>query len=65
MTKEKILLQNIPWCKGCGVCVSFCPTKVLEIKDDKCVITYRDKCIFCGQCEQRCPDNAIWIGGKK
>jgi 2-oxoglutarate ferredoxin oxidoreductase subunit delta len=62
---QENLESVIPWCKGCGVCVGFCPVKVLEIKDDKCVIAHRDKCIFCGQCELRCPDNAIWIGGKK
>lgn len=65
MADNRILLQNVPWCKGCGICVGFCPTKVLKIEDDKCVIANRDKCIFCGQCELRCPDNAIYIGGKK
>jgi len=63
MADNRVLLQNIPWCKGCGVCVGFCPAKVLKIEDDKCVIVNRDKCIFCGQCELRCPDNAIYIGG--
>ena len=43
MADNRVLLQNIPWCKGCGVCVGFCPTKVLEIEDDKCVIAHRDK----------------------
>jgi 2-oxoglutarate ferredoxin oxidoreductase subunit delta len=65
MADNRVLLQNISWCKGCGVCVGFCPVKVLKIEDDKCVIAHRDKCIFCGQCELRCPDNAIYIGGKK
>jgi 2-oxoglutarate ferredoxin oxidoreductase subunit delta len=65
MDDEKVLLLNVPWCKGCGICVGFCPTRVLKLKEGKCVIANREKCIFCGQCELRCPDNAICIGGKK
>ncbi len=64
---NKELLLNKNWCKGCGICVGFCPTKTLIIENDKCVIAYPEKCIYCGQCELRCPDNAIWIkaGGKE
>ncbi|CCQ92667.1 4Fe-4S ferredoxin iron-sulfur binding domain protein [[Clostridium] ultunense Esp] len=51
-------------CKGCGICVAFCPKNVLEIKDDKVVIKDLDSCIQCGQCELRCPDYAIYLGGK-
>lgn len=51
-------------CKGCGICVDFCPTNVLEIKDEKVVIKEIDSCIKCGLCELRCPDYAIYLGGK-
>ncbi|MBM9604760.1 4Fe-4S binding protein, partial [Desulfopila inferna] len=32
MAKQKLkeLVINRDWCKGCGICVKFCPTKVLE-----------------------------------
>ena len=51
-------------CKGCGICVNFCPKKVLEVTElEKCaVIKGKEKeCIKCGQCELRCPDYAIFV----
>jgi len=62
-SKEKKLQINIKWCKGCGICVKFCPKKVLEIKDNKVHIVDEEKCIKCGLCELRCPDYAIFLGG--
>ena len=53
------------WCKGCGICVAFCPTKALALENDKVVMADFDKCIQCGMCELRCPDYAIYIGRKK
>lgn len=65
MAKNKLLLLNKNWCKGCGICVGFCPKKVLKIENEKAVIANPDACIFCGQCELRCPDNAIYLGGNE
>jgi len=52
---------NMDWCKGCGICVAFCPHNVLAIDEDieKAVIQNFDNCNFCGLCELRCPDIAI------
>lgn len=52
------------WCKGCGICVAFCPKQCLALDDkDKIYMAKPDDCIKCGQCEQRCPDFAIFLGG--
>ena len=56
----KKLVVNLDWCKGCGICAAFCPKGVLSVKD-KVAVLDPSNCIFCGQCEQRCPDYAIYI----
>ncbi|ABR48787.1 4Fe-4S ferredoxin, iron-sulfur binding domain protein [Alkaliphilus metalliredigens QYMF] len=57
-------LHIIPeWCKGCNICVGFCPKNVLELEHDKVSIKNKDLCIKCGQCELRCPDYAIYLEG--
>jgi 2-oxoglutarate ferredoxin oxidoreductase subunit delta len=58
--KKKEVKINREWCKGCGICVAFCPKKVLEMDDDgKAVWAHPENCISCGLCELRCPDIAI------
>ena len=57
---SKKLIINRDWCKGCGICVAFCPKKVLSLKREKVDIA-PEGCILCGQCELRCPDYAIYL----
>jgi 2-oxoglutarate ferredoxin oxidoreductase subunit delta len=60
--KLKELNVNRNWCKGCGICVSFCPTKVLELDErDKVTVIRPEDCICCRMCELRCPDLAIEV----
>ena len=49
------------WCKGCNICVSFCPRKVFILSSDtgKAEVAHPDKCIICGLCQLLCPDFAI------
>jgi 2-oxoglutarate ferredoxin oxidoreductase subunit delta len=58
--KEHVI--NREWCKGCGICVAFCPKKVLELdRHEKAVAARPEDCIACRLCELRCPDLAIEI----
>ncbi len=60
--KLKELNINRDWCKGCGICVAFCPKHVLEIDREGSVVAARpEDCICCMLCEIRCPDLAIEV----
>ena len=54
-------------CKGCGFCVEFCPTHVLELSTAFNEKGYHpphllngDKCSGCNLCGMYCPDFAIY-----
>jgi 2-oxoglutarate ferredoxin oxidoreductase subunit delta len=50
------------WCKGCGLCVEFCPTGVLEQgPDGRVTVTHPERCTACRWCELHCPDFAIFV----
>ncbi|MBN1970723.1 MAG: 4Fe-4S binding protein [Candidatus Delongbacteria bacterium] len=55
-------------CKGCGICVEMCPTKVWKmtetlVKWNGTMVTVDDpnNCTKCMLCEMHCPDFAIKI----
>ncbi len=55
-----IIEINEDWCKACGICIEFCPRDVFtEREDGKPLVSDGEACIWCGQCEIRCPDFAI------
>ncbi len=50
------------WCKGCGICVAFCPKEVLaQDEEGQAYPKNLEACIACMQCELRCPDFAITV----
>jgi 2-oxoglutarate ferredoxin oxidoreductase subunit delta len=56
------LKQIVKRCKGCGICVAFCPKQILKINEiEKMEIIDESQCIGCKQCELRCPDYAIFV----
>ncbi len=56
-------------CKGCKLCVSVCPQKIIIVKKDKLNdkgyhptgIVEMDKCTGCAFCATICPDCAIEV----
>jgi len=67
-TREKVLVILQEQCKQCGLCIEFCPKKVLCLTDiynrkgyhpvTACDI---DACVNCEFCERICPDMAIFL----
>lgn len=50
------------WCKRCGICIAFCPKKVLKVgQDDYPFLKDNQSCNGCGLCERICPDFAIVV----
>lgn len=61
MEKKKYVVHvDESLCKGCWICVDFCPAKVLHAMDNgKVQADAQEKCIGCRVCENRCPDYAL------
>ncbi len=50
------------WCKGCGICIEFCPQGVFEANGQgRPAIVYPDRCTACHWCDTHCPDMAITV----
>jgi 2-oxoglutarate ferredoxin oxidoreductase subunit delta len=58
--RHQHLVVHEEWCKGCGICVEFCPQQVLALDDrGKVRVAHPERCRLCRQCELRCPDFAL------
>jgi len=50
------------WCKGCGLCVAFCPQGVIEANGSgRPVVVHGERCTACHWCDTHCPDMAITV----
>lgn len=56
-------------CKGCGLCVSVCPRKIIMLRTDRlnslgfspAGVDDMDRCTGCTICAVICPDNVITV----
>lgn len=60
---DKVSIEiNEEWCKGCSICVEFCPKKVLAMnRRGKPEVVDLEACTRCQLCDLRCPDFAIAV----
>ena len=58
--KGRVVVKE-EWCKGCAICVEFCPEHVLVMEHGKARVAYPELCTACNMCELRCPDFCITV----
>jgi uncharacterized Fe-S center protein len=51
---------NVERCKGCSLCLDYCPANAISVKNKRAVIEGHS-CIGCGECTVICPQGAIEI----
>ena len=68
MPRAKAQVSFPERCKGCGLCVHFCPKEVLILTGKRNAQGYRvvglkapEKCTGCGICYLMCPDVVLEV----
>ncbi len=64
---DKVVIDK-EYCKGCALCVAYCPHGVLEMSEDinssgyhYSVFKNKEKCTSCTYCAIVCPDACIEV----
>lgn len=62
------ILFNKEKCKGCEICISFCPKKIIQLTSEvnskgfhPADVAEQEECIGCLSCATMCPDCCISI----
>ena len=63
------VLFNEEKCKGCYLCITMCPRKIITVADDRIntkgfnpvEVREMEKCIGCAMCATMCPDCVIEV----
>lgn len=63
---------DVDMCKGCGLCITACPTSILALDKDHInkkgynpvSVVEPEKCIGCANCAVMCPDSVITVERK-
>ena len=65
--KGKIIIDQ-ELCKGCEICIAFCPKKLIALSNDYNAAGYlpssfseSGECTGCGSCAMVCPEVAIEV----
>ena len=53
------VVVDYDFCKGCGVCAAFCPSRALSLDSGGKAVWEPSLCTGCGLCELYCPDLAV------
>lgn len=62
VAKVTVVLVDEKRCKGCGICLAFCPRRVFSAGPRGLVRVSRpERCVGCGICDSLCPDMAITL----